>query len=246
MAYRRGNAFYADLKPHGYGRRIGPLSTRTRRRSVAEQQEATVRELAATGRHDLLDALRAGRFSVTELHTAKVNGTLERLSREAQDPPLRESIGEFRSNLDDERYRPALARLEEVAPESARISWLDEPNNLRKLLRLYRRLGLAAATERREMAGISRLVRECLGESRRREIFRELSIRRPEDHRTRWLTAEEIQRLREPAGDWWVLFQLAIATGLRRGEILALRVCDVNFDIDTIVYRRASRPGPGE
>ena len=44
------------------------------------------------------------------------------------------------------------------------------------------------------MAGISRLVRECLGDSRRREIFRELPMRRPEAHRTRWLTAEEIQR----------------------------------------------------
>ena len=60
MAFRRGNTFYVDLKLPGYGRRIGPLSTRTRRRSVAEQQEATLRELAATGRHDLLDAVRGG------------------------------------------------------------------------------------------------------------------------------------------------------------------------------------------
>ena len=238
MAFRRGNTFYVDLKPPGYGRRIGPLSTRTRRRSVAEQQEATLRELAATGRHDLLDAVRAGRFTVTELHAAKVKGTLERLSREARDPPLREAIARFRSNLDDERYLPALARLEEVAPDSTRISWLDEPDNLRKLLRLYRTRGLAAATERREMAGISRLVRECLGDSRRREIFRELSMRRPEAHRTRWLTAEEIQRLREPAWDWWVLFQLAIATGLRRGEILSLRVCDVSFEAGTLVVQK--------
>ena len=88
------------------------------------------------------------------------------------------------------------------------------------------------------MAGISRLVRECLGEPRRREIFCELSIRSPDAHRTQWLTAEEIRRLREPAGDWWVLFQLAIATGLRRGEILALRVCDVNFDVSTIVVQK--------
>ena len=63
-------------------------------------------------------------------------------------------------------------------------------------------------------------------------------MRRPEAHRTRWLTAQEIERLREMAGDWWVLFQLAIATGLRRGEILALRVCDVNFETESLVVQK--------
>ena len=238
MPFRRGRIYYVDLKPHGYGRRIGPLSTRTTRKSLAAQQEATLRELAAIGRHDLLDALREGRFSVTELHTAKVRGTLEHLAREAEDPLLRDAVAEFRSSLEDKRYLPALARLEEFAPGHARVSWLSDPDNLRKFLRLYGRLGLSAATERREMSGISRLVRECFGESRRGEIFGALSMRRPETHRTRWLTAQEIERLREMAGDWWVLFQLAIATGLRRGEILALRVCDVNFEAESLVVQK--------
>ena len=238
MPFRRGRIYYVDLKPHGYGRRIGPLLTRTTRKSLAAQQEATLRELAAIGRHDLLDALREGRFSVTELHTAKVRGTLEHLAREAQDPLLRDAVAEFRSSLEDKRYLPALARLEEFAPGHARVSWLSDPDNLRKFLRLYGRLGLSAATERREMSGISRLVRERFGESRRGEIFGALSMRRPEAHRTRWLTAQEIERLREMAGDWWVLFQLAIATGLRRGEILALRVCDVNFEAESLVVQK--------
>ena len=47
MPFRRGRIYYVDLKPHGYGRRIGPLSTRTTRKSLAAQQEATLRELAA-------------------------------------------------------------------------------------------------------------------------------------------------------------------------------------------------------
>ena len=238
MAYPRRGNFYLDLTPAGYGKRVGPLAARTKRRALANQMEATVRELAATGRHDLLDALKAGKFSVTELHAAKVKGTLGQLLREAQDPPLRAVTAVFRSGLEDERYLPALDRLEEVAPEHARVSWLDDVDNLRKLVRLYRRLGLAAATERREMAGISRLVRECLGEARRREIFRELNLRRPDPGCTRWLDGDEIQLLREPAGDWWTLLGLAVSTGMRRGEILNLQVSDVDFEVGTIVIQR--------
>ncbi len=70
------------------------------------------------------------------------------------------------------------------------------------------------------------------------EIFRELSLRRPEPGRTRWLDGGETGRLREYAGDWWVLFGLAISTGLRRGEILALRVSDLNFEVGTVVVQK--------
>ncbi len=238
MAFKRGPVFYVDLRPHGYGKRIGPLSARTKRRSLAEQIEATIREFSSTGRHDLLDALRAGKFSITELHAAKVKGTLSELIQEAQDPPLSAVIADFRSGINDERYLPALDRLLDLAPENARVSWLDDPDNLRKLIRVYRKLGLAAATERREMAGVSKLVRECLGESRRREIFREVTLRRPDSGRTRWLNSEEIQRLRAHSGDWWVLFGLAISTGMRRGELLSLRVSDLDFEIGSVAVER--------
>ncbi len=170
MAYKRGPVFYVDRIPPGYPRRIGPLSTRTRRRALADQMEATVLELASSGRHDLLDSLRAGKFSLPDLHSSKARGALAPLLKEAQDPMLRTVIAEFRSGINDPRYLPAIDRLLDLAPENARQSWLGDPDNIRKLVRVYRNLGLTAATERREMAGISKLVRECLGESRRREI----------------------------------------------------------------------------
>ena len=237
MAFKRGNTFYVDITPHGYGRRIGPLSTRTKRRSLAESIEATIREFGTSGRHDLLDGVREGKFSVTELHASKVKGTLKQLLTEAHDPPLHPVISAARSNLSDLRYGPAFDRLESVAPDSARLSWLDDPKNIMRVVRTYRRDGLSPATERREMAGLSKLVRKCLGESRRREIFREVSLRRPDKGRTRWLTSEEIQRMKQYGGDWWPLIGLAIATGLRRGEIFALQVCDLNFEAGTLVVQ---------
>jgi integrase len=239
VAFKRGNVFQIDRKPPGYRHRIGPLSTFTTSRRVAEQMEATIVELAALGMHDPLDAVREGRITIPELHTHKVRGTLGELMRDrVDDPPLRKAVSDFRSGLDDLRYLPVLQRLLETAPENARTSWLADPENIRRLIRRYRNAGLSGATERREMAGISRLVRECLGESRRREIFSELTLRRPDRGRTRWLTRDEIVRLKEKSGDWWVLFQLAIATGLRRGEILGLRVADISFDFGTLIVQR--------
>lgn len=114
---------------------------------------------------------------------------------------------------------------------------MTEPSNLRKLLRRYREEGLSAATERREMPGISIMIREHFGEARRREIFQELTLRRPSRGRDRWLTADEIRRVREAASDWWLIIGTAIATGARRGELLALRVRDIDFQAGSVVIQ---------
>ena len=226
MPYRRKRTYYVRLRPAGYPHRIGPLSTRTRTKSLAQQMEATVRELAAMGRHDVLDALKAGDFDLPELHAAKVNGRLAALQDGADDPPLLDAVRRFLSSHDDMRYAHAMRRLLDVAPENARVSWLAEPVNLRKLLRHYREKGLSASTERREIPGISVLVREHFGEARRREVFQELTLRRPLRGRDRWLTADEIRTIRDVAGNWWLIIGTTIATGARRGELLALHVRD--------------------
>ena len=77
MPYRRKRTYYVDICPAGYPGRIGPLSTRSTNKAVARQMEATVRELAALGRHRVLEALRERRITLPELHAAKVTGRLE-------------------------------------------------------------------------------------------------------------------------------------------------------------------------
>ncbi len=55
--------------------------------------------------------------------------------------------------------------------------------------------------------------------------------------RTRWLDADEIGRLRKAAGNWWHVIGTALATGLRRQELLSLRVKDIDFDQGTLVVQ---------
>ena len=97
MPYRRKQTYYVDIVPAGYPGRIGPLSTRSTNKKVAMQMEATVRELAALGRHEVLEALRDRRISLPELHTAKVTGRLEDLARNATDPVLFQNSAERKS-----------------------------------------------------------------------------------------------------------------------------------------------------
>lgn len=237
MPYKRRNTYYVNVSPAGYPHRVGPYSTRSRKKSVAQQMEATVRELAATGRHELLDALRDGEFTLPELHTAKVRGDLGELLETVEDPTLKKAVRDFLSAHDDSRYRIALDRVLDVAPEGARLSWLDAPDHVRQVVLRYRKEGLAPATEQREMAGVSLLLKERFGEARRTEIMGQVNLRRAKNGRTRWLTTKEIETLRTAADDWWVVIGTAIATGMRRGELLELRVRDVDLDAGAVVVQ---------
>ena len=155
-----------------------------------------------------------------------------------EDPPLAQAVREFTSVHDDERYALAMRRLIEVAPSNARVSWITRPANLRKLIARYKELGLSSSTERREMPAVSSLIREQLGEARQREVFSQIKLRSPADGRTRWLSTEEIVRVKEAAGGWWIVIGLAIATGARRGEIFNLRVSDVDVEAGTLIVEK--------
>ena len=235
MPYRRKRTYYVDICPAGYPGRIGPLSTRSTNKNVARQMEATVRELAALGRHKVLEALRERRITLPELHTAKVTGRLEDVARRAIDRPLDEAIRDFLEAHPDPRYQTAMDRLQAVAPRQARVSWLALPENMQTVVRHYRQEGLSPATERREMAGVSFLLKELFGSARRRDIMQDVQVRSPGKGRTRWLSETEITALRKHSGDLWPLIATAIGTGMRRGELLAMRVRDLDIDRGMIV-----------
>ena len=236
MAYRRGGGpYYVDLRPPGYGYRVGPFSTRSGNKAIALAMDATIRELASTGRHEALDALREGRINLPDLHAAKVNGKLHALTREVADAPLIEAVRDFLCAHYDARYKTAMERVLQIAPAGARVSWLGDPFNVSRLVRRYRELGLSGSTERREMAGVRLLLRERLGKAAAAEVMQDVRLRPHGPGRTGWLTQNEIGRLRDQAGDWWIIIGFAIATGLRRGEVLSLLVKDIDFRAGTVV-----------
>jgi len=173
MPYRRngGLRYTADIHPRGYPHRVGPLSTGATSKAIALQVEATVRELAITGQHDALDALRAGRITLPALHAAKVAGRLHELLREVTDPPLVDAVRDLLRSHNDARYKTAMDRVLEVAPIGASASWLKEPNSVGLIVRRYRELGLSGGTERREMSAVRLLLKQCFGKAVAAEIM---------------------------------------------------------------------------
>ena len=71
----------------------------------------------------------------------------------------------------------------------------------------------------------------------------------PDPPRT-WWTADEAGRFlaANAAGRWAIVWQLALLTGLRQGEILGLQWTDVDWDAGTLTVRRTldrhNQPGP--
>ena len=244
MPFKRGKYWWIDVRPPGYPYRIA-VSTRTTSKRLACQMEATLKELAAVGKHRALDALREGKLALPDIHAAKVAERLPQLLDDRTDELLSEVVAAFVVAHPKHPNKASTDKLLKVAGTGTRASWLLEPDNLRALVR-YLQTHFAPNTERRNMAVISVLVRDTFGPDVRGRLWREIAVSKEADGRTRWLHAAEIGRLREVAGDWWVPIALSLSTGIRRGELLRLRRSDINMETGTLVVehgksRRARR-----
>lgn len=229
--YKRPDSPYwhIDFKPAGYDHRIRRSTGLTSKRQ-ARQVEATLERLAVDGNHDVLDRVREGELHPTDVHGAARAGELGELTDDADDPPLEVVARDFVDAHPDERLSYAIDRLLTVAPDDARLSWVRDPDNLRELLRYYRSEGYAASTEHREMSGIRQLVQQAYDEQTRVEVFENLSLRPKPNRRIRYMEPDEIEAVREAAGEYWLVYGTYIATGMRRRELVERLVRD--FDLE--------------
>lgn len=250
MPYKRSGSpnYYVEIRPDGYPHKIGPRSTGHTSKRKARQVEATLRELAASGRHDALDAVRRGELSPSEVHGAKAAGRLDSLLN-GRERRLKDVTETFIEDHHDRRVEDGLRRMLDVAPDGAPVSWIRDPENVRKVIRQYEDQGLAPSTEHREISGVRQLIRRVFGETARQDVFSRVNLRPVPDKRTRYLEADEIERVRKVAGQWWKVIALYLATGMRRGELVNLQRRDVNLEAGIVTVEagksdRAARDIP--
>ncbi len=242
MPYKKKSSpyYYIRLRPPGYPHQIGPLSTREKSKRVVQQVEALIRELALAGRHEFLDAIRAREIRPVDLYAARAAGRLGELLTRATDPPLERACQAFLMSHPSghKNYRAAMGWLVRIAGKGAHLSWLKDPENLRRYVAELRTCGMSAGTERRHVSALSLLIRQHYGALARDTLIKRLYLRPEAEGVERWLGPEEIARVREAAGDWWVLISLALASGLRRGELLRLLVRDLDLERGAVTVRK--------
>lgn len=91
----------------------------------------------------------------------------------------------------------------------------------------------------KSIKNIWKVLRLILGKQR----VKDLDVRLPKNpmKEQRWFTVEEMERIIDAAwGQYKVLFQLARATGMRSGELVGLRVEDLDLDRAIVHVRRSA------
>jgi hypothetical protein len=72
--------------------RLGPWATGTDNKKLAKAMESMLHEFALLGQHELIALVTTGQVRLPGLYSAKLEGRLEQLQKQAKDPPLRDVI----------------------------------------------------------------------------------------------------------------------------------------------------------
>lgn len=226
------------------------ISTRTSNKSAARALLATLRQLKAAGRRDLLGLIATKRLGLHDVHAAlhRDPQAIMHLWVESPSPSLGVLVDEWLGWLRGpagigprtnrrygaqtiRRYEVSWSRMFSALPR-ARETLLSELTS--GALAEYRKLrvanGCTGQTVNRDICAVQsfmRWAREEQGLEFAAPAFRKV---KELTGRERWLTAAEIEAVRFATPEhWWPLFAMLIYTGMRIGEAQGLRWADVQF-----------------
>lgn len=227
------------------------LSTRTHKKGVAQALLATLRQLKAAGRRDLLGLIASKRLDLLDVHASLLRDpqAIMHLRAEEPSPCLGALVQDWLNWLQSpggigprtqrrygaqtiRRYEVSWSSLFKVLPRS-RETLLSELTS--GALAEYRKLrvtnGCSGQTVNRDLCAVQsmlRWAREDQGFVFVAPTFRKV---KESQGRERWLTAPEIHALQLATPEpWWPLFASLLYTGMRISEAQGLRWADVQFD----------------
>ena len=224
MVYKKQGRerYYTAPSLPGFGR-IGPYSTGTANKRLADQMEAMLHTLAL----EMPAAIRGlvgGRYKLRELWVARQERKLDVLVSHGEDPLLADVVERFRPHVTDRRIAQGLTALVRLAPKKARRSWLFTPKHLSDTLAALVAEGQKPNSVRRGLyRAISDLLAYEVGKAEKGRILADVIKPGENDTRRVTLTSEQLNALLA-ALDVEIrdMVKLAILTGIDRGPLLAL------------------------
>ena len=141
------------------GRRLRRMSTGTRSKAVAEDIERALQKLPSLGYMDLVLQLDAREVTLRELMRAydatDRRAALDALRARKDDPLVVDLAADYGKRAKDARIRQGYEQLGNLAPATARLSWLRESANVTDLYERAEASGQRPNTVRR---GLHRVV----------------------------------------------------------------------------------------
>jgi integrase len=231
--WRRGRTWYLKREVPGIGRVYKSLGTT--RVAHAREREELLLKLAERGHLDLVRAWLEGHMRLSALVEAHAAGRLHELAARlrAPDVPLADAVARcLEAKAADvrpftlDRYRASLAHFLRFVGERATVRAALTTDQVQALKGARRAAGAAEETVNKDLIAVSVLASYC----RRKGWLVERPVIERFPTRIRYLEQHELElylaavrpRLRP-------LFELLVGTGMRLGELLALRVCDLRF-----------------
>lgn len=235
MAYKRPESSYYYVRRKnlpGFGD-TGAISSRSKSKRVAERMERLLEELAERALvepkwRELLEAVVDRELSLPDLLRSKSERRLPALLRSLHDPPLEEVVESFRPTLNDRNVGYGLDKLLELAPDAARLSYLQDAKTVTDLcVRCEEVYEIKRTSVHRQLLrGISLLLRHECGNHERDRIFADVQYERPDDTRDVHLTPAQIEALLQACEEYGydelqTLIRTALLTSADRGVLLS-------------------------
>lgn len=236
------------------------MTTGQKNKATAKAMEDALKNRAVTGYTDLVQQVADKVLPLVEFYTAHIEGPeqLDRLRSRAGDPLLSAAVEEYRPRVSDRRVEIGLDQLLALAPEGARLSYLQEPQSLQQLYqdgiagvdRLDeegRPIRRAPNTVRRGLhRAVAELLTYKLGRGSMLAVMAEVKKPSANDERHVMLSLDEIRHALELADvEFRPILGLALTTGIDTTPLLRIRDSDYNPDEGTLRVtdtKTASRP----
>lgn len=218
----------------GFGR-VGPWSTGATSKRLGDAMEAWLKQTALADPETVRGVVN-GHYTLRDAYVASQEGRIDTLKRNVADPPLPEVIQRYERGVNDLRILQGLVQLGELAPKSARFSWLANPRNITDLLTKARSQGRKTNSVHRSLyAAVKGLLTYEVGNAKKREITADVKFSYEDDTRHVSVSPDQVATLLGACdAQMYDLAVAAMLTGIDLTPLLRLKRWSFDWEHQTV------------